>query len=1008
MNATVGFLLAANAISRKLQSCAAIMALKDANERNGAVVPALATLSKSFRMDGLIYLTDTPGEVSQKEAVRGYRSARENDAVAIVGCRQSADSEPTALLSAVDATPQISPWSSATELANDRLFDTFSRTIPSDQISARLLATMVSGREYFAWGSVAVLHARDAYGNGYYRQMLGATSDPDGGRNSCEAGGANTRVLSYYFDSQSGDDASLNRTILDLKQSGETAIVVVVGTSPGYVRVVQLLHAAGMVTPDYAYILVDARAEFESVNLSPTEKKVFQGMLVWNSDPTRNSSGYAALSARWNSTGASDCYNAAFNPPDSSFFADAPSVNSAYAYDAVSAVAIALNGTNGSGGYPLLSQLRSASFDGASGAVSFNIYNGDRAASTIEYNLGNFVPNQEDQSNPVYIRTVGWAKLNTSAGFQDAESVQVVRLSGIDWIPDSEGQYATTVGKEGEEGWPLRPRPDSKLPCDDDLHHTTGEIPEFVYAATIGAFVGILLLWLCWVYLGRYIRRQRTLRLEAHAYEAEQEQLVTKALELGRELQFASVTISALDFLELGRLRPHEELRDRPGVLRHVDLLSQLEQSSDRIIFFSHQWTSFTEPDHSGEQFRCMVRAVRAIAEAKGWRLESTRIWCDFFSIPQRCKGMQLLAINSLAAYAASAHAFAVVAPKVVHADTNQTLDLESYNRRMWCRLENLCHWLHCGSNNRWLMEGSECVPAPDDDAFINTNLRVFQGEATVEADKLTLVLPLLSLYAEIYARRLCQQRAAASASSRAGPEPKRREARRRRVTTPTDGNRTSLPPGPAEAAAAAAPAAPSPGTCTYDAAREDTSRWSHAESRAESDGRKSRESASSFTCSSSGMAATEGSYVLRMDEVGLDEALREHMDTRVDQVLQEHMDEIFPRRIQIRRKRVARPQEVRLADILLPSSSVGGKRAAQASSTSKTGVQSEQSQSQSVKRERSGEDEEEIVEEIQLFGDLCQRLEKRLASSTELQDRLVRSVERHFECMRSTRAERA
>ena len=64
-------------------------------------------------------------------------------------------------------------------------------------------------------------------------------------------------------------------------------------------------------------------------------------------------------------------------------------------------------------------------------------------------------------------------------------------------------------------------------------------------------------------------------------------------------------------------------------------------------------------------------------------------------------------------------------------------------------------------------------------------------------------------------------------------------------------------------------------------------------------------------------MAATEGSYVLRMDEVGLDEALREHMDTRVDQVLQEHMDEIFPRRIQIRRKRVARPQEVRIRQIL-------------------------------------------------------------------------------------------
>jgi hypothetical protein len=39
-----------------------------------------------------------------------------------------------------------------------------------------------------------------------------------------------------------------------------------------------------------------------------------------------------------------------------------------------------------------------------------------------------------------------------------------------------------------------------------------------------------------------------------------------------------------------------------------------------------------------------------------------------------------------------------------------------------------------------------------DDGAFMASNLRVMQGEATLEADKKSLVLPILGLYAELYA----------------------------------------------------------------------------------------------------------------------------------------------------------------------------------------------------------------------------------------------------------------
>ena len=154
------------------------------------------------------------------------------------------------------------------------------------------------------------------------------------------------------------------------------------------------------------------------------------------------------------------------------------------------------------------------------------------------------------------------------------------------------------------------------------------------------------------------------------------------------------------------------------------------------------QWTSYNEPDHCGAQFKCMTPAVLHIVKAKGWDLASTRVWCDFISIPQRCKGMQLLAINSLASYAACAHAFCIVAPPVIHGDTGLKLDLATYNTRMWCRLENLCHWLRHGNDNRWLATDEVCQQMTDEIDLINSSLRVFEGEATIEAAATTCHLP--------------------------------------------------------------------------------------------------------------------------------------------------------------------------------------------------------------------------------------------------------------------------
>ena len=75
-----------------------------------------------------------------------------------------------------------------------------------------------------------------------------------------------------------------------------------------------------------------------------------------------------------------------------------------------------------------------------------------------------------------------------------------------------------------------------------------------------------------------------------------------------------------------------------------------------------------------------------------------------------------------------------------------------------WCRAENLAHSLRNGTESMWVATGptpEECQAQADNLAFLSSNLRVFQGEATVEADKTSLVPAVLGLYAELYALAL-------------------------------------------------------------------------------------------------------------------------------------------------------------------------------------------------------------------------------------------------------------
>ena len=94
---------------------------------------------------------------------------------------------------------------------------------------------------------------------------------------------------------------------------------------------------------------------------------------------------------------------------------------------------------------------------------------------------------------------------------------------------------------------------------------------------------------------------------------------VNQAINLSTTLRHTAALVPAVEFRKLGRLCSFEELRDRQ-LLRYCDSLEaivDLVSEGYAILFISHQWTSFTAPDPSNEQFRAMVKGLELVAQAR-------------------------------------------------------------------------------------------------------------------------------------------------------------------------------------------------------------------------------------------------------------------------------------------------------------------------------------------------------------------------------------------------------
>ena len=185
---------------------------------------------------------------------------------------------------------------------------------------------------------------------------------------------------------------------------------------------------------------------------------------------------------------------------------------------------------------------------------------------------------------------------------------------------------------------------------------------------------------------------------------------------------------------------------------------------SNYTIFFSHQWLAYGKPDPTKCQLKVMKNATKHLSSTSNVPIESTFVWCDYFSIAQENAKIQQLAILSLPAVASSLHAFVMVTPKARHQDTQELCDLSSYKNRGWCRAEVFSHIARRGNNSLFVAEDSETISKlPSSSDLTTTMCDVFGGNFTCcrlkhkhskLCDRQHLVAPMLGLYCEIYKRR--------------------------------------------------------------------------------------------------------------------------------------------------------------------------------------------------------------------------------------------------------------
>ena len=268
--------------------------------------------------------------------------------------------------------------------------------------------------------------------------------------------------------------------------------------------------------------------------------------------------------------------------------------------------------------------------------------------------------------------------------------------------------------------------------------------------------------------------RWKTKKL-ACKYASKMKHEMKSALEGGDEFSFPMVLISFKVLRDLGGLNTHEHVRmTRANDLIFLDTVQECEEfrhKGNKIVFFSHQWSSWTEPDPTNAQYDVMLSCLDqynaslmlSCEHSTNLIEEQTFCWVDMISIPQQHRKTQTLAIDSLPVYSANSDLFVIVAPEVQHENTGMLCDATSYQRRGWCRGEQISYFCKNGTDGMWIADTVNATVKQVTIPWVKDSIQVFQGDFTcchrkhegMECcDKEKLVAPILGLFGAAYELR--------------------------------------------------------------------------------------------------------------------------------------------------------------------------------------------------------------------------------------------------------------
>lgn len=244
-----------------------------------------------------------------------------------------------------------------------------------------------------------------------------------------------------------------------------------------------------------------------------------------------------------------------------------------------------------------------------------------------------------------------------------------------------------------------------------------------------------------------------------HDYELLLDQQVDEALVNVATLGFSVAFVRLSTLREIGKLVSHEYLRDA-GKLKMLDTYTELLKfvSKHSTVFFSHQWLGAHEPDAKGVHFRAMMAAADTLCSNDGLDPGDLYVWVDYSSIPQANLNARNLSISSVAVYSSACKYFVAIAPPTEHNDADPLVlcNLETYQQRGWCRVEQWARMAVGGLSDMYVFDG-KCglTLIADMQESLSAILRVFEGDFTHPEDKKKLVTTMLGIWSVCMRKRL-------------------------------------------------------------------------------------------------------------------------------------------------------------------------------------------------------------------------------------------------------------